>query len=138
MDSFGLNNSMLLGLQLEQLSKHFKNACTRLNINTSFEKPIKHWLIENIRGRFKTRNAKTGFTIAKRYGMLWELKVERNDIKFIVDYDKEVFEAIEPFFQIVEWDREIIVGTCDSYSIAPLPAIKDVSFVCEDISVTVN
>ena len=86
MDSFGLNNSMLLCLQLEQLSKQFKNACTRLNINTSFEKPIKHWLIENIRGRFKTRNAKTGFKIAKRYRMLRELKVERNDIKFIVDY----------------------------------------------------
>ena len=63
MDSFGLDNSMLIGLQLEQLSKQFKNACTRLNINTNFEKPIKHWLIENIRGRFKTRNAKTGFKI---------------------------------------------------------------------------
>ena len=57
--------------------------------------------------------------------MLWELKVERNYIKFIVDYDKEVFDAIEPFFQIIEWDREIIMGNCDSYSIAPLPAIKD-------------
>ena len=94
MDSFGLDNSMLIGLQLEQLSKQFKNACTRLNINTNFEKPIKHWLIENIRGRFTTRNAKTGFKIAKRYGMLWELKVERNDIKFIVDYDKEVLLSL--------------------------------------------
>ena len=88
MDSFGLDNSMLIGLQLEQLSKQFKNACTRLNINTNFVKPIKHWLIENIRGKFTTRDAKTGFRIAKRYGMLWELKMERNDIKFIVDYDK--------------------------------------------------
>ena len=60
MDSFGLDNSMLIGLQLEQLTKQFKNNCTRLNINTNFVKPIKHWLIENTRGKFTTMNAKTG------------------------------------------------------------------------------
>ena len=138
MDSFGLDDSLLIGLQLNQFLIQFKHSCSRLNIITNVEKPVKHWLMENLRGEFKTRNARTGFKFAKRYNMMWELKLERNDVKFCVEYDNEVFEAIEPFFRIVEMDREIIVGNCDSYSVIPLPAIKNVSFVCEDISVSVN
>ena len=138
MDAFGLDNSMLIDVQLKQFQTQFKNACKRLNITAIFEKPVKLWLIENLRGQFKTRNDRTGFKFDKRYNMMWELKIDRNDIKFIVDFDNEVFDAIEPFFRIVERDKEIIVGSCDSYSILPLPAIKNVSFTCEDISVTVN
>ena len=99
MDSLGLDNSMLIGLQLEHLTKQFTNNCPRLNINTNFVQPIKHWLLENIRGKFTTRNAKIRFRIAKRYGMLWELKMEREDIKFIVNYDKKCLMLLNLTFE---------------------------------------
>ena len=115
MDAFGLDNSMLIDVQLKQFQTQFKNACKRLNITAIFEKPVKLWLIENLRGQFKTRNDRTGFKFEKRYNMMWELKIDRNDIKFIVDFDNEVFDAIEPFFRIVERDKEIIVGSFACY-----------------------
>jgi hypothetical protein len=54
MDAFGLDNSMLIDVQLKQFQTQFKNACKRLNITAIFKKPVKLWLIENLRGQFKT------------------------------------------------------------------------------------
>ena len=57
---------------------------------------------------------------------------------FTVIYDRDVFRAIEPYFDIQEIDEDIIVGAYDMQKTAPLPLKKDVSFLSEDLTITVN
>ena len=42
--------------------------------------------------------------------MQWGLYLDKGDVHFTVIYDRDVFRAIEPFFNIQEIDEDIIVG----------------------------
>ena len=139
MDTFGLEAALIINLQLEQMQKQFINACTRLNIVASFPKPTVQWLENNIRGKFKTSDCKTSFVYSKDYSMQWEIKCDKGDIYFEVQYEEDVFNAIEPHFHIQEYDREIIVGYYEiMHRSTPLPVRKDVTFVCEDLTIRVD
>ena len=109
MDSIGFNESFLLNLQLDQFRQHFKNSCNRENIETNYLKPTELWLSDNLRGKF--RGEKTGFKFSKKYRMQWCLKLDRNDIRFGVDFSSEFFNALDRHFDIAEIDKEVIVGS---------------------------
>ena len=139
MDTFGFETALIINLQLEQMQKQFINACTRLNIVATFPKPTVQWLGNNIRGKFKTSDCKTSFVYSKDYNMQWEIKCDKGDIYFEVRYEDDVFNAIEPHFHIQEYDREIIVGYYEiMHRSTPLPVRKDVTFVCEDLTIRVD
>ena len=139
MDTFGLEAALIINLQLEQLQKQFINACKRLNIVASFPKPTVQWLENNIRGKFRTSDCKTSFVYSKDYSMQWGIKCDKGDIYFEVTYQDDVFDAIEPHFHIQEYDREIIVGYYEiMHRSTPLPVRKDVTFVCEDLTIRVD
>ena len=111
MDSFGFENSNLINLQLAQLKNQCEQSCKRLNIQTSFQKPVHLWLDQNIRGCFKPGIRSCGFNYAKSYKMQWTLLLKHGDIRFIVLYDSLVFKAIETYFDIAELDEETIIGS---------------------------
>ena len=138
MDTFGFETSLIINLQLEQMQKQFLNACTRLNIVATFPKPTFQWLGSNIRGRFKTSDCKTGFVYSKDYNMQWGLKCDKGDIYFEVRYEDDVFNAIEPHFNIQEFDSDIIVGYYEIQRSIPLPIRKDITFVSEDLTIRVD
>ena len=138
MDTFGFDKSVLINLQLEHIKNQFNNACCRLNIYANFQKPTEQWLSNNIRGNFKSNNCNTGFLYEGNYVMQWGLYLDKGDVHFTVIYDRDVFRAIEPFFNIQEIDEDIIVGNYEMQRNAPLPLKKDVSFLSEDLTIRVN
>lgn len=133
MDSIGFNESFLLNLQLDQFRQQFKNSCNRENILTNYLKPTELWLSDNLRGKF--RGEKTGFKFSKKYRMQWCLKLDRNDIRFGVDFNSEFFNALDRHFDIAEIDKEVIVGSVKENSTGILPVYKEVELVCEDICI---
>ena len=137
MDTFGFETSLIINLQLEQMQKQFHNSCSRLNIVATFPKPTFQWLGSNIRGRFKTSDCRTGFVYSKDYNMQWGLKCDKGDIYFTVRYEDDVFNAIEPHFNIQEFDSDIIVGYYEMQRSIPLPIRKDIAFVSEDLTIRV-
>ena len=70
--------------------------------------------------------------------MQWGLYLDKGDIHFTVIYDRDVFRAIEPYFDIQEIDEDIIVGAYEMQKTVPLPLKKDVSFLSEDLTIRVN
>ena len=138
MDTFGFEKSVIINLQLEQMQKQFHNSCSRLNIVATFQKPTFQWLGSNIRGRFKTSDCSTGFLYSKDYNMQWGLRCDKGDIHFNVRYEEEVFSAIEPHFDIQEFDGDIIVGCYEMQKSVPLPIRKDISFLSEDLTIRVD
>ena len=133
MDSISFNESFLLNLQLDQFRQQFTNSCNRVNILTNYLKPSELWLSDTLRGKFRGKN--TGFKLNRKYRMQWCLKLDRNDIRFCVDFSSDFDSALKNHFDIVEFDKEVIVGHSKENSTGILPVYKDIDLVCEDISI---
>ena len=56
--------------------------------------------------------------------MQWCLKLDRNDIRFGVDFSSEFFNALDQHFHIAEKDEEVIVGSVNEHSMGPLPVYQ--------------
>ena len=52
------------------------------------------------------------------------MTLDKQDVVFYVYFHNTVFEAIEQFFNIMEMDKKIIVGSCSKNVNQPVPLMR--------------